>query len=202
MSIKERDIVLQGRAGGEDTIDFPITRLGNIESGAEQKELPVEGDYIPIIDAADNEQMKKFPVQWLLEKLLGKQDKLLGEAGLVVGFNAAGEPEAQSTETLVGPQGPAGVVGFKVLYGRNVTNKYGTVNVSFPGGYFTSPPTVIGIPESWGNFRDLYSTINVSCIMSTPSVSGVNFYANSSTNNSSDSRNLDGVNISWIAIGV
>lgn len=111
MSIKERDIVLQGRDKGEDTIDFPITRLGNIESGAAGKELPAQGDYIPIIDAADSEQMKKFPAQWLLEQLLGKQDKLQGTQGLVVGFNAAGEPEAQGTENLVGPQGEKGDTG-------------------------------------------------------------------------------------------
>lgn len=67
MSIKERDIVLQGRDGGVDTIDLPITRLGNIESGAEVKQAPMEGDYIPVIDAADGEQMKKFPAQWLTE---------------------------------------------------------------------------------------------------------------------------------------
>lgn len=111
MPIKERDIVLQGRDGGEDTIDFPITRLGNVESGAAVKETPADGDYIPIIDAADNEQMKKFAVQWLIEQLMGKQDKLLGQAGMVLGFNAAGEPEAQSTATLVGPQGPKGEKG-------------------------------------------------------------------------------------------
>lgn len=111
MPIKERDIVLQGRDGGEDTIDFPITRLGNVESGAAVKEAPAEGDYIPIIDAADNEQMKKFAVQWLIEQLVGKQDKLLGQAGMVLGFNADGEPEAQSTAALVGPQGEKGDTG-------------------------------------------------------------------------------------------
>lgn len=67
MPIKERDIVLQGRDGGEDTIDFPVTRLGNVESGAEVKQEPQEGDYIPVIDSADNEQMKKFPAKVLVE---------------------------------------------------------------------------------------------------------------------------------------
>lgn len=67
MSIKERDIVLQGRDGGEDTIDLPITRLGNIESGAKIKEEPAQGDYIPIIDATDSEQMKKFPAKVLTD---------------------------------------------------------------------------------------------------------------------------------------
>lgn len=67
MPIKERDIVLQGRDGGEDTIDLPITRLGNVESGAEVKEEPAQGDYIPLIDSADNEQMKKFPAKVLTD---------------------------------------------------------------------------------------------------------------------------------------
>lgn len=67
MPIKERDIVLQGRDGGEDTIDLPITRLGNVESGAEVKAEPAQGDYIPLIDSADNEQMKKFPAKVLTD---------------------------------------------------------------------------------------------------------------------------------------
>lgn len=67
MPIKERDIVLQGRDGGQDTIDLPITRLGNVESGAEVKEAPAQGDYIPIIDGADSEQMKKFPATVLTD---------------------------------------------------------------------------------------------------------------------------------------
>lgn len=46
---------------GNTTIDLPITRLGNIEDTAEVKETPAEGDYIPIIDGADNGQMKKTP---------------------------------------------------------------------------------------------------------------------------------------------
>lgn len=40
-----------------------------------------------------------------------KQDKLTGSPGQVVGFNAAGEPEPQSTSNLVGPPGPAGTNG-------------------------------------------------------------------------------------------
>ncbi len=71
MPIKERDIVLQGRDGGQDTIDLPITRLGNVESGAEVKEAPAQGDYIPIIDGADSEQMKKFPAGWLMNAVGG-----------------------------------------------------------------------------------------------------------------------------------
>jgi len=40
-----------------------------------------------------------------------KQDKLIGLPGQVVGFNAAGEAEPQSTSNLVGPPGPAGANG-------------------------------------------------------------------------------------------
>lgn len=62
MSIKKRDVVFIGKtAGGDKTIDMPLTRLGNIEDDAELKEKPTEGDYIPIIDVPDNGQMKKTP---------------------------------------------------------------------------------------------------------------------------------------------
>lgn len=67
MFTKERDIVLRGRDGGEDTIDLPVTRLGNIESGAEVKEAPDEGDYLPLIDSGDNEQMKKISAKILVD---------------------------------------------------------------------------------------------------------------------------------------
>ena len=40
--------------------------------------------------------------------LAQKQDKLTGTIGQVVGFDAAGKPVAQSTASLVGPQGAAG----------------------------------------------------------------------------------------------
>lgn len=48
-------------AGGDTTIDMPVTRLCNIEDGAEIKEKPAAGDYIPVMDMADGGQMKKFP---------------------------------------------------------------------------------------------------------------------------------------------
>lgn len=41
----------------------------------------------------------------------GKQEKLVGSYGLVVGFDAAGNAVAQGTQDLVGPQGPAGPAG-------------------------------------------------------------------------------------------
>lgn len=62
MAIIERDIVLQGKtASGDSTIDLPITALKNIEDTADIKEAPTTKDYIPIIDSADNGQMKKTP---------------------------------------------------------------------------------------------------------------------------------------------
>lgn len=58
----ERDVTMHSKdKNGNTTIDLPITRLGNIEDTADVKETPVEGDYIPIIDSADNGQMKKTP---------------------------------------------------------------------------------------------------------------------------------------------
>ena len=69
MSI-ERDVVLIGKdADGNETMDMPITRLGNVEDGASIKEMPESGDYMPIIDGADNGQMKKMPWVALKETL-------------------------------------------------------------------------------------------------------------------------------------
>ena len=45
------------------------------------------------------------------EELDKKQDKLTGVPGTVLGFDANGDPEAQSTDQLVGPQGPQGPMG-------------------------------------------------------------------------------------------
>ena len=66
MSVLERDVVLTGKDGGQNTIDFPITRLGNLEDSAEVKEAPAEGDFLPIVDGADGGQMKKTPVSAVL----------------------------------------------------------------------------------------------------------------------------------------
>ncbi|NBI10270.1 hypothetical protein D1641_09640 [Colidextribacter sp. OB.20] len=41
----------------------------------------------------------------------GKQEKLVGSPGLVVGFDAAGNAVAQDTDDLVGPPGPQGIPG-------------------------------------------------------------------------------------------
>ena len=70
MSLKERDIVLTGKdADGNSTIDLPITRLGNVEGTADVKAAPEQGDYIPLVDSADNGQMKKILVSALAELL-------------------------------------------------------------------------------------------------------------------------------------
>ena len=62
MSVKKCDVVLMGKnAAGEQTVNMPLTRLGNIEDDAEIKEKPAAGDYIPIMDMEDGGQMKKFP---------------------------------------------------------------------------------------------------------------------------------------------
>ena len=66
MSVLERDVVLTGKDGGQNTIDFPITRLGNLEDSAEVKEAPAEGDYLALVDGADGGQMKKTPVSAVL----------------------------------------------------------------------------------------------------------------------------------------
>lgn len=59
MAILERDVVLQGMQDGQKTMDFPITRLANVEDAADVKEVPAAGDYIPVMDSADGGQMKK-----------------------------------------------------------------------------------------------------------------------------------------------
>lgn len=62
MAVKKRDVVLIGKnAAGEQTIDMPITCLGNIDDEADIKDNPTSNDYIPVLDSADNGQMKKTP---------------------------------------------------------------------------------------------------------------------------------------------
>ena len=46
-----------------------------------------------------------------------KQDKLTGQKGQVVGFNATGNPVAQSAESLRGPAGAAGATGAAAGFG-------------------------------------------------------------------------------------
>lgn len=66
MALIERDVVLQGRdENGNQTVDLPVTRLGNIEDTAEVKETPGGEDYVPIMDGDAKGQMKKTPVSAL-----------------------------------------------------------------------------------------------------------------------------------------
>lgn len=66
MSVLERDVVLTGQSGGRPTMDFPITRLANVEDTADIKEAPAPGDYVAIVDSGDGGQMKKAPLSALL----------------------------------------------------------------------------------------------------------------------------------------
>lgn len=68
---------------------------------------------IPIFQPQDNPTRANFNarIEAANVALEEKQGKLTGTQGQVVGFNAAGEPEAQGTESLVGPQGPQGEPG-------------------------------------------------------------------------------------------
>ncbi len=59
MAVVERDVVLVGKdEHGNQTTDYPVTRLGNVQDGAEIKDTPGEADYIPILDGG---RMKKTP---------------------------------------------------------------------------------------------------------------------------------------------
>ena len=69
MPVFERDVVLMGKDGGNQTIDLPITCLKNVEDTADVKEAPTAEDYLPIIDSADGGQMKKTPLSVVLEPL-------------------------------------------------------------------------------------------------------------------------------------
>ena len=62
MAIKERDVVLMSQTDGSQNMDYPITRLKNIEATADVKSAPADGDYLPLLDGADSGQMKK--VAW------------------------------------------------------------------------------------------------------------------------------------------
>lgn len=76
MPVMERDVVLTGMVGGRQTMDFPVTRLANVEDSAEVKDIPAAEDYLPIMDAADGGQMKKAPLSAILEPLSAAQEAL------------------------------------------------------------------------------------------------------------------------------
>jgi len=124
MAIKERDILLQGQEDGEQTMDFPITRLANVEGDAEVKSVPGDKDYIPIIDSADGEQMKKAPISAF-------QRVLTGTAGQIVGFDKDGNPEAQAK-----PKYTASDVGAIPIGGQELTDSNLDLNnYTTPGWY-------------------------------------------------------------------
>lgn len=68
---------------------------------------------IPVFQPEDNPTRANFNarIEVANAALDEKQDKLTGAAGQVVGFDALGRPVAQSTASLVGPQGPQGETG-------------------------------------------------------------------------------------------
>ena len=85
MSLIERDVVFQGKdENGNPTMDFPITRLSNVEDGADIKENLGAGDYIPVMDGSDNGQMKKVPYSALENKLMKPQILVKTEDGATV----------------------------------------------------------------------------------------------------------------------
>lgn len=81
MAIMERDIIHQGvDESGNTTIDFPLARLGWIEGSADIKAAPTAEDYIPIVDAADGDQVKKAAFPALAEAAgLATRDDLTRE---------------------------------------------------------------------------------------------------------------------------
>jgi hypothetical protein len=68
MAIKERDILLQGQENGQQTIDYPITRLQNIDGTSTVKADIQSTDYIPIVDA--NGDTSKVSIDTLSKSLL------------------------------------------------------------------------------------------------------------------------------------
>ncbi len=103
MSVLERDVVLTGKDGGQSTIDFPITRLANLEDSAEVKETPAEGDFLPIVDGADGGQMKKTPLSAILgpaaAALAAAQEAQSAAGGAASTANAAAQA-AQDAKTM------------------------------------------------------------------------------------------------------
>lgn len=86
MATTERDVKLMGKSEkGEILLHLPFTRLGNIQPAAAVKESPAAADFVPLIDSAENGQMKKT----LLSAVKGKRT-----ARFIVGTSAAGWTQA------------------------------------------------------------------------------------------------------------
>ena len=89
MSVIERDVVLVGKdEDGNECIDLPITRLGNIEDTADTKEALADNDHIPLVDSADNGKMKKIPWSVVKNKLSAKEGSVT-TAGTGAAYTAA-----------------------------------------------------------------------------------------------------------------
>lgn len=64
--MKEQKTVLSTQVNGETTIVMPITKLECIEDTATSVDSASDTDYVPVIDSADEGQMKKITVGNLL----------------------------------------------------------------------------------------------------------------------------------------
>ena len=84
-----------------------------------------------------------------------KQDKLVGMAGQVVGFDSAGNPAAQSTAGLVGPQGDPGL-----FYGTCCTSAATAAKVVELDGFTLTTGAVVAVKFSYAN-TNLLPTLNV-----------------------------------------
>ena len=99
MAVLERDVVLTSQAGGQPTIDFPITRLANLEDSAQVKEAPAEGDYLPIVDGADGGQMKKTPLSAILGPAAAAQAAAEAAQSAANSAASAANAAAQAAQT-------------------------------------------------------------------------------------------------------
>ena len=157
MPVIERDVVLQGvDENGNPTIDLPVTRLGNIEDTAEVKEAPGEGDFLPVIDGADDGQMKKTP--WAsMQGPPGPQGER-GPAGADGGPGPKGAPftyedfTEEQLAALRGPQGPAGEKGAQGPAGAAGESGNSPYQYAQEGGY-------TGTEEEFGALLGLTGTI-------------------------------------------
>ena len=89
MAVKERDVVLMGKDGADQTIDLPVTRLGNIENSATTKTSLADADTIPAIDSADGQEMKKISWANLVTAIKSKLTGVYEAAGAVAAHNTA-----------------------------------------------------------------------------------------------------------------
>ena len=89
MAVKERDVVLMGKDGADQTIDLPVTRLGNIENSANTKTSLADADTIPAIDSADGQEMKKISWANLVTAIKSKLTGVYEASGAVATHNTA-----------------------------------------------------------------------------------------------------------------